>query len=214
MSTEAVWQSVSTVEDLQRAMGSYLRGELGESLWYAGPLDEESEEILPFLLRLNGLGLIPNSSQPGIGEEQQIYSHEADPLSPDPSELIRQIAFLEAFIRDEFAVETQLKLQEKGHRCIVRRAGYDAPSDPMARFGVTAVGMEWYTLVSTDFPNAETLEIAEIYSPSVRALFRKELAILEITAQNFGETALWTDLIEILEGSNGKTPEHRQADSS
>ena len=59
------WKNVSTVSELGDNMIRYLRGELPTSPWAGAPVDPETVGILDPLIRVNKLGYITSSGQPG-----------------------------------------------------------------------------------------------------------------------------------------------------
>ena len=59
------WKNVSTVSELGENMIRYLRGEISESPWQISPIDPETVGILEPLIRVNELGYITSSGQPG-----------------------------------------------------------------------------------------------------------------------------------------------------
>jgi hypothetical protein len=59
------WLHVETFEDLRILMLRYILGREPMTPHSAGPLDEESKQILDKLIRINELGAISFSSQPG-----------------------------------------------------------------------------------------------------------------------------------------------------
>lgn len=59
------WENVSSVSDLNKNVIRFLRGELRNSPWSEAPIATETVGILEPLIRVNELGYITSSGQPG-----------------------------------------------------------------------------------------------------------------------------------------------------
>lgn len=108
---EQTWSNATTWDDLLNLNRRYLKGEIDISCTCAHPVDDETQQLLPALLRLTNLGLLTTSSQPEIRAEPRYFSPETlhsfskwfnDP--PPKNQLMYLQAQLER-IKAEFSLE-------------------------------------------------------------------------------------------------------------
>lgn len=74
--TARVWKDAETADDLAESMIGFLRGRLGWCPSHGGPAEEETDDIVEYLVRFNRAGFLTETSQPtdsGDGWEQIAY---------------------------------------------------------------------------------------------------------------------------------------------
>lgn len=93
------WASARTLSDLSEATIEFLEGRLQETPVHWGPIDPESNQLVPILVSMNRAGLITTCSQPGMTDVEHRGA---------------QRAFVEGFCDRETAekIETGLLLDE------------------------------------------------------------------------------------------------------
>jgi hypothetical protein len=64
--TEAAWAHATTFDEVCELTAQYVDGRTPYSPWYRGPLDEESNPLVPYLVGLCESGFATVSSQPGV----------------------------------------------------------------------------------------------------------------------------------------------------
>lgn len=86
------WKNVSTVSELGDNMIRYLRGELPTSPWAGAPVDPETVGILDPLIRVNKLGYITSSGQPGSFKFPVRNVRTGDIVTPNSRDTSIQLA--------------------------------------------------------------------------------------------------------------------------
>jgi hypothetical protein len=94
-----VWMSITDFTDFQFAMQEYLMGTFPRNPWNCAKVDEETIPILENLRKINVLGFVTISSQPGICSDENGYSEI-------------QRAFIEGFMKRDMVKSFVKKLAE------------------------------------------------------------------------------------------------------
>ena len=77
---QAMFENVGTIQELQQHTIQFLRGDLQATCYHYGPLLPESSDLVDKLVRLNELGFITVSSQPGATPLSRLRGVRSDPV--------------------------------------------------------------------------------------------------------------------------------------
>ena len=61
-----IWFTAKSLSEYQGLIEEFLDRKRYATLWHAGPIENETDELVPVLKHINSLGLIPINSQPGV----------------------------------------------------------------------------------------------------------------------------------------------------
>ena len=86
------WKDVSSLSELNATVIRFLRGELSTSPWAGAPVDPETVTILEPLIRVNKLGYITSSGQPGIFVFPVRHYKTGVIITPNPRDSTIQLA--------------------------------------------------------------------------------------------------------------------------
>lgn len=133
LAREQTWSAATTWDDLLDLNRRYLQGEIDISATCAHAIDDETQQLLPALLRLTNLGLLTTSSQPEIRAGEPRYFSLQDlrsfsrwwrgPLPQDQFgylktqlDRIRTEFSLEQLENNDMAVLLSVRAREEEHR--------------------------------------------------------------------------------------------------
>jgi hypothetical protein len=173
--TEDVWWEAETFEDLCSAMVRFIEGELQWSPVHLGPLMEESDDLVPYLRRLNLAGFMTTSSQPteeGAGWDQ--------------------LAYVEGFAREEEARRIE-QVVARGSLGVVLTA--PGETGGRGRYGDLHPFIDGY-------PSPEWISDSWAYSINKRAVWalRDLWHVVAFDTNDRDPWRLWRNVLEALEG--------------